>query len=313
MANPRYPRVAMKTTVTKQPDPAPAPGYCLHLVDASPYIFRAFYSLPTSILSTSGQPVNAVRGFADVLASLLGAQGTTHVLVAFDGSLTTSFRNDVFPAYKSSREEPDAELVAQLDGCRALTEAFGAATAIDDRYEADDILATARARFDADFRTFEVVTADKDMAQLVDDRTVFHDFAKGTRLDEQGVLERYGVRPRQIRDYLGLAGDSVDDIPGVRGVGPKTAAALLAEFDDLEALYADLPRVATLTLRGAKTLGAKLEAHRDLAFLSRDLATCSVEAPLAASASDLRYRGPDVQRLVQLGEHFGLPRLSTLL
>lgn len=285
---------------------------CLHLVDASPYVFRAFYSLPTSMRSPRGEPVNAIRGYTDFLHGLLRADGVSHVLVAFDGSLTTSFRNDVYPAYKSSREEPDPELVAQFEGCREVTEACGAATAIDDRYEADDILATARARFDGDFERFEVVTADKDMAQLVDDRTVFHDFAKGSRLDAAGVLDRYGVRPEQIRDYLGLAGDSVDDIPGVRGVGPKTAAGLLAAFDDLEAIYADLPRVATLTFRGARTLAPKLEEHRELAFLSRELATCSVEAPLSATVDDLRYRGPDVPRLVELGERFALPRLSTL-
>ena len=138
------------------------------------------------------------------------------------------------------------------------------------------------------------MTADKDLAQLVDARTCFYEFAKGVRLGPDEVLEKHGVRPEQVRDLLGLAGDSVDDIPGVRGVGPKTATALLQEFDDLDAIYAGLDRIAGLGFRGARTLGKKLEEHRDIAFLSRELATCSTEAPMpfdvAASASRRRGR-----------------------
>lgn len=282
----------------------------LLLVDASPYVFRAFYSLPTSIRSPAGRPVNAIRGFGDFLAKLLGEEAPTHVLVAFDGSLTTSFRNDIFPAYKSSRDLPDEDLVAQLEGCQRVTEAFGLRTAIDDRYEADDIIATARARFDGDFERFTVVSADKDMAQLVDERTEFYDFGKGKRLGPEGVREKMGVWPRQVRDFLGLAGDSVDDIPGVRGVGPKTATALLEAFDDLDALYADLDRVAEVPVRGAKSLGAKLEAARDAAFLSRDLATCATDAPLdhgdVASLARISIRRDELERL---GLEYGLDGL----
>ncbi|MEM9381554.1 MAG: 5'-3' exonuclease H3TH domain-containing protein [Planctomycetota bacterium] len=278
----------------------------LHLVDASPYIFRAFYSLPTSIRSPDGRPVNAVRGFGDMLARVVREGAPSHLLVAFDGSLTTSFRNEVYPAYKSSRDAPDEDLVAQLDACQELAAAMGAFCCIDDRYEADDLVATAQARFRGDVDAVEVVTADKDLAQLVDERTVFHDFAKDVRLDVEGVTQRYGVRPDQIRDLLGLAGDSVDDIPGVRGVGPKTATALLGEFDDLDAIYGDLDRVAKLSIRGAKTLGAKLAEHREIAYLSRELATCATDAPLDASLDDLAYRGADPDVLAPLLERLGL-------
>ncbi len=278
----------------------------LHLVDASPYIFRAFYSLPSSIRDADGNPANAVRGFGDMIIRVIREAAPTHLLVAFDGSLTTSFRNDIFPAYKSSRELPDTDLVAQLDACFELCEAFGAFCCIDDRYEADDLVATAKERFRSEVDSIVVVTADKDLAQLVDERTVFHDFAKNVRLDIAGVTERYGVHPDQIRDLLGLAGDSVDDIPGVRGVGPKTATALLQEFADLDAIYADLDRVATLSIRGAKTLGAKLAEHRDIAYLSRELATCAIDAPLDASLDQLAYRGADPGVLAPLLERLGL-------
>ena len=263
----------------------------LYLVDASPYIFRAFYSLPSSIKTPEGRPINAARGFADFLAKLLREESPTHVLVAFDGSLTTSFRNEIYPPYKSSRDLPDEDLVAQLEACYDFAEAFGCYHCIDDRYEADDLISTARHVFDADFSSFVVVTADKDLAQLVDERTSFYDFGKGRRMGISEVVEKFGVRPDQIADFLGLAGDSVDDIPGVKGVGPKTATALLNAFDSLEEIYDGLDRVKDVEVRGAKTLAAKLEQHRDMAFLSRELATCSVEASLKSGAEGLTRDG----------------------
>lgn len=278
----------------------------LHLVDASPYIFRAFFSLPSSLTDPDGRPINAVRGFVDMLARFIREERPEFLLVAFDGSLTTSFRNDVYPDYKANRDLPDEDLVAQLDRCQEVAAAMGAFCCIDDRYEADDLVATAKARFAPAVNETVVVTADKDLAQLVDERTWFLDFARGTRLGRADVVERFGVRPEQIRDLLGLAGDSVDNIPGVRGVGPKTAVALLQAFEDLEELYGDLDRVAELTIRGARTLGKKLAEHREAAFLSRDLATCATDAPLDATLDRLAYRGADPGILGPLLDRFGL-------
>lgn len=295
----------------------PRHGGPLLLVDASPYIFRAFYSLPSSMRDKDGKQANASRGFADFLGKLLTDESPSHILVAFDGSLTTSFRNEIYPAYKSSRELPDAELMAQLEACYAVADAFGCFTCIDDRYEADDLVATARARFDADFDSFAVVTADKDLTQLVDERTVFYDFAKRARLGPVEVHEKFGVHPHQIRDMLGLAGDSVDDIPGVRGVGPKTAVALLGAFASMDELFDDLDKVKDVELRGAKTLGAKLEEHREIAFLSRELATCAFDAPLdVEDASGLAWSGvkrADLDALLEhLGYRAGVPRFPAL-
>ena len=289
----------------------PVPARLL-LIDASPYIFRAYYSLPRSIQAPDGMPVNALRGFADFLGRLVQDEAPTHLLVACDGDLTGSFRNEIYPAYKSSREEPDADLVAQLEPCYELIEALGLPSAIDDRYEADDLIATARAKFSSDFDRFVVVTADKDLAQLVDDRTEFYDFAKGTRLGHGEVVERFGVRPEQVKDFLGLAGDSVDDIPGVRGVGAKTAMALLSAFDGLDDLYARLDEVAGLGIRGAKTLGAKLAEHRDIAYLSRELATCATDAPLEIGRDGLARRPPSGDTLRALGERYALKNLERL-
>jgi 5'-3' exonuclease len=281
----------------------------LHLVDALPYVFRAYFSLPASLTDPAGQPVNAVRGFADFLLRLLAEERPTHVAVCFDESLTSSFRNDLYPDYKSGRELPPPELEAQLSRCRELSEAFGAATFADDRYEADDLIATLLHRHRRRGHGAVIVTSDKDLAQLVDERVTLYDFARGERLGPAEVAARFGVRPAQIPDYLGLAGDAVDSIPGVRGVGAKTAAALLGHFADLDALYAGLEAVPELPLRGARAVAERLAAGREAAFLSRELATLSREAPAKAGLRELAWKGYDRARLEALGEATGLKGL----
>lgn len=278
----------------------------VHLVDASPYVFRAFFSLPSSIVDPAGNSVNAVRGFADFLCRYLAEEEPTHVAVAFDESLTTSFRNDLFPAYKAQRELPPPELEAQLAACQEVAAAFGLAVFADDRYEADDLIATLCRALTKKGHHAVVVTSDKDLAQLVDERVELYDFAKSARLRATEVRAKFGVGPVQIPDYLGLAGDSVDNIPGVPGVGAKTAAALLGAFPDLDELYERLDEVPTLAIRGARTLPAKLEQHRELAFLSRELATVAVDAPARATLRDLEWKGADPLLVDPLFERLGL-------
>lgn len=278
----------------------------LHLVDASPYVFRAYYSIPASVRDPSGAPVNALRGFGDFLLRLLSEERPTHLAVAFDQSLTTSFRNERFPAYKAQRALPPPELEAQLAACRALADALGAATFADARFEADDLIATLLEPHARRGGRAVIVTNDKDLAQLVSERVTLYDFAKGERLGPSEVRARFGVAPGQIPDFLGLAGDAVDGIPGVAGIGAKGAAALLAEFGSLDALYRGLERVAELPLRGARSLAAKLAAGRGTAFLSRELATVSRSAPVRVRLGELVWRGADPRRLDPLCERYGL-------
>lgn len=288
-----------------------APLLCL--LDSSVYVFRAYYSLPSSITDLTGRPVNAVRGFATTVLQLLEGERPTHFLAAFDESLDSSFRNETYPAYKSSREPAPPELLHQFAACREFVEACGLVSAADERFEADDYIATAWRRFaDAEPKLRGlVVTNDKDLCQLVEARLDWFDLAKDARLDGEGVVGKLGVRPEQVPDFLGLAGDSVDDIPGVPGVGAKTACALLAEFEGLEALYANLDRVADLGIRGAKTLGAKLDTHRESALLSKELATVSFKAPLKARKLDsLAVGRPKPKALEAWAEHTGLDRLA---
>lgn len=282
----------------------------IHLIDASPYIFRAYFAVPMTIEDSSGAPVNAVFGFANFLIKYIGEEQPTHLGIAFDGSLTTSFRNDIFPAYKAQRELPPAELEAQLNACRQFASALGAATYIDDRYEADDLIGTLARGFADKGHRVVVVSPDKDLAQLVDEQVELLDRAKGRRYDPRAVAVEFGVRPRQIPDFLGLAGDAVDNIPGVPGVGKKTAARLLGAFDDLDALYEGLDRVPTLPIRGARSLEGRLAEHRELALLSRDLATIALDAPARPLLREVRFRGADPELTEPLFERLGFERMS---
>jgi len=270
----------------------------VHLVDASPYIFRAYHSLPDSLADRQGRPVNAIKGFADFLIRLIAEEQPARLAVAFDESLTTSFRNDIYKDYKAHRPLPPPELEAQLSDCRALADALGATTFADERYEADDFLAT----LSAVAKSAVLVSVDKDLVQLVTKNITLLDFAKGLRYGPAEVEAKFGVRPDQFCDYQGLVGDSVDNIPGVKGVGPKSAVALIEAFSDLESLYARLDEVASLPIRGAKSLCTKLETDRDMAFLSRELATLSTKAPVREVP---QYRGADPDLIDPLLERLG--------
>jgi DNA polymerase-1 len=286
----------------------------LHFVDASPYIFRAHFSLPSSIKSPDGARAGAVYGFASFLLKLIADEQPTHLAVAFDRNLNGSFRNDEFPAYKAQREEPPPELVAQIDPCLEVAAALGAATFIDERYEADDLIGTLCSRLLPKGHGAVIVTSDKDLAQLVSDRVTLLDFAKAERYDPAAVQEKFGVRPDQITDLLGLAGDPVDNIPGIAGIGRKTAAELLAVFDHMEDLYARLEELRVSTkIRGAKTLYAKLTAGRDIAFLSKRLATVSADAPIDAKSSTLdalAWKGADVPSTEALFDRFSFKTIK---
>lgn len=283
-----------------------ADSHTVYLVDASPYIFRAHFSLPSSIRSPEGKRTGAVYGFASFLLKLIADEKPTHLGVAFDRNLNGSFRNDYYPEYKAQREDPPVEIVEQIDPCLEVAAALGIATYIDDRYEADDLIATLWEGLRPRGHQAVVVTSDKDLAQLVSDRVSLLDFAKQERYTPAEVQEKFGVRPDQIVDLLALAGDPVDNIPGVPGIGRKTAAELLAVFDHLEDIYERLDEVRlSPKIRGGKSLFTKLGTHRDLAFLSKRLATVATDAPVRADLRELAYRGADSDAVTGLFERLG--------
>ncbi|PKM07598.1 MAG: exodeoxyribonuclease IX [Gammaproteobacteria bacterium HGW-Gammaproteobacteria-4] len=255
-----------------------APG--AWLIDASVYIFRAWHSLPDDFSDADGHPVNAVHGFARFLLELLERQRPTHIAVAFDVALDSSFRNDIYPAYKANREPAPESLKRQFGHCMALTRALGLTTLADPRYEADDLIGSSVHRLRAHGLRSIIISADKDLSQLLGTHDEQWDYARNQRWGHADVKERYGVHAHQMADFLGLAGDATDNIPGVPGIGSKTAAALLAHFDTLDALLQRVEEVPFLRVRGASQMAQRLREHGEQALLSRRLATIACDAPL---------------------------------
>ena len=281
------------------------PASTVHLIDASPYIFRAYYSIPATIRDPNGVKVNAVYGFASFLIKLIADEKLTHLGVAFDRNLNGSFRNRFYPPYKQQRDDPPADLVAQIEPCLEVASALGAFTCIDDEYEADDLIATLAAPLTAAGHKVVVVTSDKDLAQLVSDQVTLFDFGKGERYTPEEVQKKFGVRPDQITDLLALAGDPVDNIPGVQGIGRKSAADLLELYGHLEDLYEKLDGVRFAKLRAAKSLYFRLAEGQENALLSKVLATVALDAPVKAGLGDLAWTGADTARVDEIFGRLG--------
>jgi 5'-3' exonuclease len=245
-------------------------------------------------------------GFCRFLGDFLEQVKPEYVAVLFDESLSTSFRSGIYPAYKANREPAPPELKRQFEQCRRYAKAIGVMECAHPGYEADDLIGTLVSEGRMHGRPSTIVSRDKDLAQLVTKDDVFWDFAgKGKILYEQ-IPGVFGVWPEQIADFLALAGDSVDNIPGVPGVGKKTAAALLQHFGSLDNIYLGLDTVHKVRVRGAKTLAAKLELHRDAAMLARKLTGIACDAPLLQPDTGLRPVAPDLGAINALFDQAGI-------
>ena len=272
----------------------------VYLVDASVYIFRAWFSMPDDFVNEAGEPTNAVYGFSGFLCSFLEQTDAEHVAVAFDESLSKSYRNEIYPQYKANRDPAPEELKRQFAWARAVAEAMGLQCYADQRYEADDLIGTLAEYWRARGHPICVVTSDKDLAQLVGENDHWWDFSRNRKLNARQLADKFGVQPRQMADYLALTGDSVDNIPGVPGGGPKSAAALLGHFGDLDSIYERLEEVPQLEIRGAKSLQKILADHRDAAYLARRLTLIETEVESALVSPLLNRTEVDTARLNRL-------------
>ena len=272
----------------------------LHLVDASLYVFRAWHSMPDEFHDADGWPTNAVHGFARFLLDLLEREHPQHIAIAFDEALDSCFRNVLYPAYKANREPAPAELRRQFAWCKALCQGLGLATLAHTDFEADDLIGSAAHRARSQGFRSVIVSADKDLSQLLGDGDEQYDYAKRERWGAAGVKARHGVHAQQMADYLALTGDAVDNIPGVTGIGPKSAAVLLAHFGNLDALLARIDEIPFLRLRGAAGLALRLREQREHALLWRQLTTIALHAPLP-EGDFVRGRG-DAEELTALAD-----------
>jgi 5'-3' exonuclease len=277
-----------------------------YLVDASVYVFRAYYSMPDDMVDDQGNPINALYGFCRFLGDFMEQVKPVHMAVLFDSSHTTSFRTDIYPQYKANRDPAPPELKRQFEQCRQFTRALGLVEWAHPKYEADDLIGTLVTEGRREGRASTIVTRDKDLAQLVAKNDVFWDFAGKGRITYDQIPDVFHVWPEQIADFLALAGDSVDNIPGVPGVGRKTAAALLQHFGSLEKVYANLDTVHEVSVRGAKKLGARLGEHKEAADLARKLTGIACDAPYDRRETGLKPQPPDLGAINALYDEAGI-------
>ena len=276
-----------------------------YLIDASIFIFRAWFSIPDTMTDDRDNPVNAVYGYSRFLSDFIESVQPEHVAAAFDVSLVTSHRNEMYPEYKANRDPAPPELKRQFDQCREVTRSLGVRECANTSFEADDLIGTLAAGMREAGHCVTIISRDKDLLQILQAGDVMWDYTGGKKIAYDDVIDEFGVRAEQMVDYLGLAGDSVDNIPGARGVGPKTAVALLAHFDTLDELYANLDSVENVAVRGAKTLGAKLAEHRDIVMLSRELAQIRYDVPMEKDEAALSRQVPDLSALNALYDDLG--------
>ncbi|WP_137886070.1 DNA polymerase I [Pseudomonas sp. 2FE] len=271
----------------------------LVLVDGSSYLYRAFHALPP-LTTSKGLPTGAVKGVLSMLKSLRKQYPDSPFAVVFDAKGGT-FRDELYAEYKANRPSMPDELRVQVEPLHASVRALGFPLLCVEGVEADDVIGTLARQSAAAGRDVVISTGDKDMAQLVCPHVTLVNTMTGSRYDMDGVKEKFGVGPELIIDYLALMGDKVDNIPGVPGVGEKTALGLLVGVGGgLDVLYANLDKVPGLPIRGAKTLPAKLAEHREMAYLSYQLATIKLDVPLDVQIDDLHPGAADSAALAEL-------------
>ncbi|GAB6096519.1 DNA polymerase I [Desulfatiferula olefinivorans] len=264
----------------------------IYLIDGSAYIYRSFHALPP-LSNSRGLPTHAVLGFTGILVKLIKDKKPSHLAMFFD-SRGPSFRHELYPDYKANRPPMPDDLAVQLPFVRDITDGFRVKRYEKPGFEADDLIGTAAVRAAEQGFTVIVVSGDKDFMQLVSDRILIFDPVKEQMIDRRAVREKTGVDPEQILDVMALTGDTSDNVPGVPGIGKKTAPALIETYGSLEGLYDNLDRIT------AKKQKENLAANRDLAFLSRKLVTIDTAADMDFSVEDCRAADPDTDRLSDL-------------
>jgi DNA polymerase-1 len=281
----------------------------VYLIDASVYVFRAWHSMPPDIIDREGNPTHALYGFARFLSDLLEKRRPQYVAVAFDESHGSSFRHRLYPAYKANREAAPEELRRQFGLCREFCRHLGIAEFASQEYEADDLIGTLAQLCREQGLRVTVVSRDKDLTQLVGPGDLFWDYSDSTEYRYHEIAEHFGALPERMADYLALRGDSVDNVPGVPGVGPKTAAALMNLFSSLDELFEGLDLVAALPLRGAAKLKGRLLAARAAAYRAQALTRIACDAPINAVRTDLLRRVPNLDRIASFCDCHGFGSL----
>ncbi|MCK4837790.1 MAG: DNA polymerase I, partial [Desulfobulbaceae bacterium] len=273
----------------------------VYLIDGSAYIYRAYHAI-APLTNSSGLPTHAVYGFINILLRVIREKEPRYLSVAFDLKGPT-FRHEMYKEYKANRPPMPEDLVCQIPYIRDAVRAYNITFLEESGFEADDLIASAARRLAGDGHEVVIVSGDKDLLQLVDEKTTFWDPMNNRRFDPAAVKAKYGVAVTELLDYFSLVGDSADNIPGVPGIGPKTAEKLILTFGSLDNLYERLAEV------DKQKLAEKLESHREAAFLSRDLIRLKEDLAVPVAPDDYLLPEPDNDKLRELFTLLGFSRL----
>ncbi|MDH5394018.1 MAG: flap endonuclease [Gammaproteobacteria bacterium] len=267
-----------------------------YLIDSSIYIFRAWHVFDDDISDTDGNPANAVYGFSEFLFELIkkiGAScGNSYIACAFDASQTDSYRREIYAEYKANRPPAPEELKRQFAYCRDFCRAVGIADYSSNRFEADDIIGTLAHRLRQQGFAITIISADKDLAQLVINKEDFWwDYARDNMLDAKGVEKQFGVRPEQIADMLALSGDKVDNIPGIPGIGYTLASRILGKFQGIEQILENIEQISKMKFRGSARVQNLVAEHQSILPMTKKLTTIVTDAQFQGPKQDILWRG----------------------
>ncbi|MDP6561199.1 MAG: 5'-3' exonuclease H3TH domain-containing protein [Candidatus Binatia bacterium] len=279
----------------------------VYLIDASSYVFRAFYGI-RDLKTSTGHPTNATYGVTTMTQKFIKDYKPEWLAAVFDAGRKT-FRNGIYEHYKANRPEAPDELVPQFSDIREVLEAMNVPVLEMEGYEADDLIATLAIEYSRQGNEVVIVTGDKDLMQLAGESVRLLDTMKVRWIGVQEVKERYGVEPDKWIEVIGLMGDAVDNIPGVKGIGEKSAIALIQRFQTIENLYDHLDELDDLKLRGTARIRKALAEGKEKALLSRELATVKKDVPIQVSIDQLRYQEPDKEKLRDLFIEFEFTHL----
>lgn len=263
-----------------------------YLIDSSIYIFRAWHVYDDSICDVAGNPTNAVYGFTEFLYQIIQQKQPEYIACAFDEHQTNSYRCEIFPEYKANRPPAPEELIVQFDYCRDFCRAAGIPEFGSDRYEADDIIGTLATRLRNQGFDITIVSADKDLTQLVLGKSdAWWDFARGNVLNDKGVEKHFGVKPENIADMLALAGDKVDNIPGIPGVGYKMASNILQKYSSVESILENIENISKMKFRGSARIQNLVDEHKDILPDNKKLTTIVTDAIFENHDQDIKWHG----------------------
>jgi 5'-3' exonuclease len=271
-----------------------------YLIDSSIYIFRGWHGYSDEITDADGNPTNAVYGFTEFLHQLIELEQPEYIACAFDAKQTDSYRRQLYPEYKANRPPAPEELKRQFKYCRDFCRAAGLADFSSNRYEADDIIGTLATRLRNEDYAITILSADKDLAQLIRPGDIWWDFARNKIMHYRDVEKSFGVNPELIADLLALTGDKVDNIPGIPGVGYKMASNLLKKYPSVEQVIENISQISKMKFRGSARIQQLVEQHQHILPLNKKLTTIVTDADFKGPTDDLRWPGVNEAALHQM-------------